>query len=1094
MAPTREEWDVHKDVLRGLFFKCTLEETIKCMDEDFGFIARYPILVLNASYVMQNLTSQSKTQYERKFREWKFRKNVKTSDREWLYILETRRKRERVGKRSAFTLFGKPILEKTILKRESRYTLSELDRMQKLFADLNPPCPEGILVSTPGGVVVPTTRSPSYQPLASIQIELHNEIATVEPTRYNRNTPRPVMFTTYFGSQVRHNPPVNKVYTGPQSNSSMHLSTAGFLHQYLNEPSVELEILEDDSLWQDFPPATREVSTAPYIPDRLVLLYLPGFIMGPVPQSKNEIQTMARTQPGSSMLDKEVDDLSFRLERLFGPSDMECLEEFINFAIFSRSNGLKWAFGRDILVDWLLDQGKPLLKRIMAVRLPTVQAFLESVVYSMISENKLAAGREFLEADTEQNLFPGRPEERLSAAVIFGSVELVTEIVKEITQCGMDLNCAPYLRQHIDDFRIARPVTILGGATDHEIAQILLEAGADVDALHRSSDDRLPLPLIHWAVRKGNIELVKLFIQHNADINQQDPENDLLYWAVSTGKLELVELLIEAGAHSNLLESLDIYQCLDKSSGLAAPELYELFNIATLLGVSKRRKVRHPDQVFRDAAGKGYYSVVHRLLLAGLDSNAQKRISWDPFFEEDEMQNTCVVLPPPTPLIAAVEGNHIKIVELLLNNQANVNGVVLATYGSSALECAKKLGHWEVVSCLLRHGASPSPPRSEAERVLELQLAAVNGDVAKAKALVDSGVDPSHILDIFPEYERYNKDSRTVQRLLSVFQVAHGGRLNVKSPVKNFTPLEIFIRVRDYTNARKMVQQGAVVDDVRLKDSFDILSTHVYRDWEDTDKIEMIDLLKEMARFSKHPLPILEHLFNFAIVLSMDLMTIKRLATDCARASSGPWTGLDDALHQALASSAPYGADSDGYNLVSNLISLGANVHAVDEFGYSSIKQAICSGAHHDIIQLLLDVGAQVNEPPYTGAGRYQTVLQEAVWRPNSCDVIELLLDAGAEIDALAHEDAGLTALQEVAMRGYLRIALMLLQRGADPNAPGAKYGGSTALEFAADEGRLDMVQLLLNAGANVSPKAIDLAKRHKHFVISDLLDKRLHR
>jgi len=75
------------------------------------------------------LIYNSKTQYEKHFRNWRFRKNVKRTDGEWAYILNKKHQREQLGKTSEVLLYGVKITEKTIKKRESRYTISELHRI-----------------------------------------------------------------------------------------------------------------------------------------------------------------------------------------------------------------------------------------------------------------------------------------------------------------------------------------------------------------------------------------------------------------------------------------------------------------------------------------------------------------------------------------------------------------------------------------------------------------------------------------------------------------------------------------------------------------------------------------------------------------------------------------------------------------------------------------------------------------------------------------------------------------------------------------------------------------------------------------------------
>ncbi|OBT65062.1 hypothetical protein VE03_05223 [Pseudogymnoascus sp. 23342-1-I1] len=96
-----------------------------------------------------------------------------------------------------------------------------------------------------------------------------------------------------------------------------------------------------------------------------------------------------------------------------------------------------------------------------------------------------------------------------------------------------------------------------------------------------------------------------------------------------------------------------------------------------------------------------------------------------------------------------------------------------------------------------------------------------------------------------------------------------------------------------------------------------------------------------------------------------------------------------------------------------------------------------------------------------------RTPLQQASLQ-GSRDIVELLLENGADVNSPPVTGDGATALQYAAIYGFLGIAHLLLEHDADVNAPPAKSDGRTALEGAAEHGRIDMVQLLLNAGANI--------------------------
>ncbi|KAH8901754.1 ankyrin [Thozetella sp. PMI_491] len=122
-----------------------------------------------------------------------------------------------------------------------------------------------------------------------------------------------------------------------------------------------------------------------------------------------------------------------------------------------------------------------------------------------------------------------------------------------------------------------------------------------------------------------------------------------------------------------------------------------------------------------------------------------------------------------------------------------------------------------------------------------------------------------------------------------------------------------------------------------------------------------------------------------------------------------------------------------------------------------------------------------------------RTALQAAAGMGN-IDLIEILLEVGADANAPPAPRRGVTALQAAAIKGYIRVAQLLLDAGADVNAAPAAKEGRTALQGAAEHGRIDMLQLLINAGADIYSsgydRAIELATEYGHSAACTLLNR----
>jgi hypothetical protein len=134
----------------------------------------------------------------------------------------------------------------------------------------------------------------------------------------------------------------------------------------------------------------------------------------------------------------------------------------------------------------------------------------------------------------------------------------------------------------------------------------------------------------------------------------------------------------------------------------------------------------------------------------------------------------------------------------------------------------------------------------------------------------------------------------------------------------------------------------------------------------------------------------------------------------------------------------------------------------------SSVQLAVMF-RQYEIAKWLLDEGADPNisrkESDHNDA--YNSPIQCAAEHGN-INLVQDLLDKGADVNHPPVPVLGATALQFAAILGNLEMATILLRAGADINAPPCSWAGRSAIEGAAERGRLDMVCFLLEAGAAV--------------------------
>jgi hypothetical protein len=192
----------------------------------------------------------------------------------------------------------------------------------------------------------------------------------------------------------------------------------------------------------------------------------------------------------------------------------------------------------------------------------------------------------------------------------------------------------------------------------------------------------------------------------------------------------------------------------------------------------------------------------------------------------------------------------------------------------------------------------------------------------------------------------------------------------------------------------------------------------------------------------------------------------------------------------------PLAVDRNWTSCVDYLLEQGADRSVHWGQGTPVPLQVAMYGNNAAMVHRLLDAGADpnviVNEPVFGAAGP----LHSAVER-RQLDVVQLLLDHGANVDG---PPEGRTPLMVAVDTGYLAAARLLLDRGADTKA--RRYGGLTAMLIACerrgDGEQAAILELLLDRQADVggadSNGATTLHRaifsRQPHSVIQRLLER----
>jgi len=128
------------------------------------------------------------------------------------------------------------------------------------------------------------------------------------------------------------------------------------------------------------------------------------------------------------------------------------------------------------------------------------------------------------------------------------------------------------------------------------------------------------------------------------------------------------------------------------------------------------------------------------------------------------------------------------------------------------------------------------------------------------------------------------------------------------------------------------------------------------------------------------------------------------------------------------------------------------------------------TGNYVEIVQMLIEAGADVNKPTATGS----TPLRGAAFNGH-CSVMDVLITNGADLNYA--NVVGQSPLLIAVMRGHLKATELLLDKGVDCNQ--RTIHNHTVIHLAAGKGHLEILQMLLDR--DISPQFY-LNHDHEHF------------
>jgi ankyrin repeat protein len=251
-----------------------------------------------------------------------------------------------------------------------------------------------------------------------------------------------------------------------------------------------------------------------------------------------------------------------------------------------------------------------------------------------------------------------------------GSAEVVRLFLDE----GVDINA----RKHGGETALI--LAALGN--HHDLARWLIEQGANLEV----RDDYGRTALLLVARETGDVEMARLLLEQGADVNAVDRGDDTpLTLSAWRGFRELTDLLLENGAETDARGPAGRFLL----SCAAEKGLPRLFTILAEGGADLNVRNENGGSLLHSAAEGGSVEIAATLLERGLDVHEADRYGW-------------------TPLHYAAKKGRLAAAELLIGAGADLDRRTLAGYTPCSL--AKEFKRNDVLDLLEKKGAIATAP------------------------------------------------------------------------------------------------------------------------------------------------------------------------------------------------------------------------------------------------------------------------------------------------------------------------------------------------------------------------------------------------
>ena len=668
-----------------------------------------------------------------------------------------------------------------------------------------------------------------------------------------------------------------------------------------------------------------------------------------------------------------------------------------------------------------------------------------------------------------------------------------------------------------------RTALMLACVARHEdVVQTLLSAGAEVD-IHDSAGQTALI----FACVSGSLVIICSLLSAKTDPNLQNRNgNTAIHLACSMGNRELVNLLIKFNANPVIPNSKDETAFMISLTNNSLDIVTDLIDIIPSA---------HIKSAVITSCRLGYPSI-SSLLIRHLQLSSQVLDFFIASLDEDttslKQQLTQSGINPNTtlisnitPLMLASSCGHIKVLEYLIQAEADVNSkdedgytpLAYAITGSKSLTIVQRLlqsganpnilvggipiiekakeenGTEEIVSLLLKYSALQL--HKDYEQLPEKVKKSINDEIEEKKLTIlqvaekiGTHFEVTSLTKAQNAHELFNK-LQPYYSFLSCDILVDITREFIGGEIEN--ELEGYlVMMRKFQKSVKIKHLKEVMSLVPIQhDTSDTCDVNIklHREWEEGTLENLQQLLKHMFHNKQHLLNHMTFYERDSLCITFTIPTsqsddiadeVKRSKEfiECvgvSRVSVGDVDVSKTEDSKFSFSSGLLTAAGNGINqAVQYLVEMGVNIDNVNSSGMTALMLASKAG-HKKIVETLLSMWAS-GSCQYHGQTAVRTDTVSLPHTDIDQESMAAKKDETATVETLVthyngdpdkQDNNGLTALHHGSQGGHSNVVEKLLKGGAHPNIRTAD--GATALMSASENGHSEVVQILLEGSAD---------------------------